>query len=561
MTASPEEQEFALDRAINGLRQDYPIRSASTAVWGWQKPTLIALLVLTVGMAAWQPMRTAILLIGLCTVGYVLTMIDRVLIFKEGLDSRAIVVSDEKARAVPDSELPRYTILVPAYNEPEVVGQLIGAMQALDYPPDKLQVLLLLEADDRVTIDAAQGYTDSDIITIVLVPPAEPRTKPKACNYGLHFATGDIITIFDAEDSPEPLQLRRVAVAFRELPDDIACIQAKLVYHNGRQNLLTAWFTAEYGLWFGYLLPGLMRSSSPIPLGGTSNHLRSDVVDKIGAWDPFNVTEDADLGLRIAASGYFTAVVESQTLEEANSDPINWVRQRSRWYKGYLHTWLVHIRQPLELYRTLGPRAFLRFNLVLAGTPIVAVLNLVFWLITILWFLGQPEVVDACLIAIFTGQHLLLEGVPGVGKTLLVRTLARQNLIADDQDGPMSVVLELTQLPQHDRVAEGEIGARRVDAELDPKRSSGRPGLGEAAGEPVGGQHLGARRLLARLTDDQRSGRVDERGVSITGEVSYRAGALAAASASVAAGPPDVTYLPPRRGGHRAAWRGHHAGR
>lgn len=395
MTTSAEEQDFALDRAINGLRQDHPMQSASTAVWGWQKPALIALLVLTVGMAAWQPMRTAIVLIGVCTVGYVLTMADRVLIFKQGLDSRPLVVSDEKARAVPDSELPRYTILVPAYNEPEVVGQLIGAMRALEYPPDKLQVLLLLEADDQVTIDAAREFTDSEVITIVLVPPAEPRTKPKACNYGLHFATGDIITIYDAEDSPEPLQLRRVAVAFRELPDDIACIQAKLVYHNGRQNMLTAWFTAEYGLWFGYLLPGMMRSSSPIPLGGTSNHLRSDVVDKIGAWDPFNVTEDADLGLRIAASGYFTAVIESQTLEEANSDPINWVRQRSRWYKGYLHTWLVHIREPLKLYRTLGPRAFLRFNLVLAGTPIVAVLNLVFWLITILWFLGQPAAVGA----------------------------------------------------------------------------------------------------------------------------------------------------------------------
>ena len=395
MTARTEEQDYALDRAINGLRQDHPMQSASTAVWGWQKPALIVLLVLTVGMAAWQPMRTAIVLIGVCTVGYVLTMADRVLIFKQGLDSRPLVVSDEKARAVPDSELPRYTILVPAYNEPEVVGQLIGAMRALEYPPDKLQVLLLLEADDQVTIDAARDFADSEVITIVLVPPAEPRTKPKACNYGLHFATGDIITIYDAEDSPEPLQLRRVAVAFRELPDDIACVQAKLVYHNGRQNMLTAWFTAEYGLWFGYLLPGMMRSSSPIPLGGTSNHLRSDVVDKIGAWDPFNVTEDADLGLRIAASGYFTAVIESQTLEEANSDPINWVRQRSRWYKGYLHTWLVHIREPLKLYRTLGPRAFLRFNLVLAGTPIVAVLNLVFWLITILWFLGQPAAVGA----------------------------------------------------------------------------------------------------------------------------------------------------------------------
>ena len=135
-------------------------------------------------------------------------------------------------------------------------------------------MLLLLEADDQVTIDAAKACGESDVITILLVPPAEPRTKPKACNYGLHFATGDVVTIFDAEDLPEPLQLRRVVAAFRDLPDDVACVQAKLVYHNGHQNLLTAWFTAEYGLWFGYLLPGMMASSSPIPLGGTSNHLR-----------------------------------------------------------------------------------------------------------------------------------------------------------------------------------------------------------------------------------------------------------------------------------------------
>ena len=101
-------------------------------------------------------------------------------------------------------------------------------------------------------------------------------------------------------------------------------------------------------------------------------------------WDPFNVTEDADLGLRIDASGYHTAVIDSATLEEANSDPINWIRQRSRWYKGYLQTWLVHIRQPVKLFRTLGLRSFIRFNLVLAGTPIIAVLNLLFWFITVL---------------------------------------------------------------------------------------------------------------------------------------------------------------------------------
>jgi glycosyltransferase XagB len=186
-----------------------------------------------------------------------------------------------------------------------------------------------------------------------------------------------------------------VAVAFDRLPDDVACVQAKLAYHNGHQNLLTAWFTAEYGLWFGYLLPGLMRTGSPIPLGGTSNHLLHPVLDKIGAWDPYNVTEDADLGLRISASGYRTAIIDSQTLEEANSDPINWIRQRSRWYKGYLQTWLVHMRRPLELMRTIGWRSFMRFNLVLAGTPMIAVLNLAFWLITVLWFLGQPGVIGA----------------------------------------------------------------------------------------------------------------------------------------------------------------------
>ena len=284
---------------------------------------------------------------------------------------------------------------MPAYNEPEVVGDLIGAMAALEYPADKLQVLLLLEADDDVTIAAAKACGESDAITILLVPPADPRTKPKACNYGLYFATGDIVTIFDAEDLPEPLQLRRVVAAFRELPDDIACVQAKLDYHNGHQNILTGWFTAEYGLWFGYLLAGHDEQHVTNPVG---RHVESSAPRRARPdrrWDPFNVTEDADLGLRIAASGYHTAVIDSATLEEANSDPINWIRQRSRWYKGYLQTWLVHIRRPVKLFRTLGPRSFLRFNLVLAGTPIIAVLNLVFWLITLLWFLGQPAVVGA----------------------------------------------------------------------------------------------------------------------------------------------------------------------
>jgi cellulose synthase/poly-beta-1,6-N-acetylglucosamine synthase-like glycosyltransferase len=394
-TLTDAESEHALSRAINGLRDDDPLRSASVPVMGWQKSFLAVVLIAVAALAIWRPNQTAVGLIGVCTFGYVCTMADRVLIFRRGLAARPIGVTDEQARAIPDDELPPYTILVPAYNEPEVVDDLIGALAGLEYPADKLQVLLLLEADDDVTIEAAKRCKESDAVSILLVPPAEPRTKPKACNYGLHFATGDIVTIYDAEDLPEPLQLRRVVAAFAALPDEVACVQAKLAYHNGQQNLLTGWFTAEYGLWFGYLLPGMMGTGTPIPLGGTSNHLRRSVLDEIGSWDPHNVTEDADLGLRIAASGYRTAVLDSQTLEEANSDPINWVRQRSRWYKGYLQTWLVHIRRPVALLRTLGPRSFIRFNLVLAGTPIIAVLNLLFWLITVLWFLGQPAAIGA----------------------------------------------------------------------------------------------------------------------------------------------------------------------
>jgi glycosyltransferase XagB len=395
LAVTDAERAEALNRAIEGLRTDDPTYSASVALMGWQRPAFAALVAAVIGCAIWQSRGTGIALVAVCTLGYLLTLFDRVLIFRRGLASRPITIADEVARAIPDDQLPPYTILVPAYNEPEVVGNLISAVAALEYPIDRLQVLLLLEADDAATIAAARAVTGSDAITIVLVPAAEPRTKPKACNYGLQFASGDVVTIYDAEDRPEPLQLRRVVAALRELPDNVACVQAKLAYHNQRQNLLTAWFTAEYALWFGYMLPGLMASNSPIPLGGTSNHLRREVLRRIGAWDPFNVTEDADLGLRLAGHGYRTAVIDSVTLEEANSDLVNWIRQRSRWYKGYLQTWLVHMRRPVRLLRSLGFRGFLRYNLVWAGTPIIALLNLLFWFITVLWFLGHPDAVGA----------------------------------------------------------------------------------------------------------------------------------------------------------------------
>lgn len=390
-TASAEFRERALHDAVHGLRERDPDASASVAFVPWQRNLLVVSVALILVCLVVAPWGTLTWVTGICTIAYVVTLADRLVLFRKGLAADAIIrVDDEQARAVPDADLPPYTVLVPAYHEPEVIGQLIGSLANLDYPREKLQILLLLEEDDDVTIDAAEAAGVGEFVTVVKVPAAQPRTKPKACNYGLHFATGEIITIYDAEDLPEPLQLRRVAATFAMLDDRVACVQAKLAYHNGLQNLLTGWFTVEYGVWFSYLLPGLMRLKAPIPLGGTSNHLRRAVLDDIGAWDPFNVTEDSDLGVRIAAHGYTTAVLESTTIEEANSDPINWMRQRSRWYKGYLQTWLVHTRHPVRLWRQIGPWAFVRFTLLLAGTPLIACLNMLFWFVTIAWLLGQP---------------------------------------------------------------------------------------------------------------------------------------------------------------------------
>ncbi|MGI5218336.1 glycosyltransferase [Nocardia sp. CA-290969] len=385
----------ALHDAVHGLRERRPELSAAQVVVPWQRSVLIVLLALLAVGAVLARTPTLIAITVVCTGAYVWTLADRLVLFFRGLDGRSIItVSDADAEAVDDDALPAYTILVPAFHEPEVIGTVIENLAAFRYPAGKLQILLLLEADDDATIAAARAVDAPATLHIVEVPPAEPRTKPKACNFGLHFATGDLVTIYDAEDRPDPLQLRRAAVAFDRLPADTACVQARLAFHNGGQNLLTAWFTADYALWFGFILPGLVRGNAPIPLGGTSNHLRRDVLAEIGAWDPFNVTEDADLGVRIAGSGYRTAVLDSVTWEEANSDPVNWIRQRSRWYKGYLQTWLVHMRRPRRLWRTLGPIGFARFTTLLAGTPLIACLNMLFWLITLAWLLGQPSAVQ-----------------------------------------------------------------------------------------------------------------------------------------------------------------------
>ncbi len=186
-------------------------------------------------------------------------------------------------------------------------------------------------------------------------------------------------------------QLKKVFVAFSKTPANVACIQAKLNYYNSRQNILTQWFTVEYSMWFDLLLPGLDADHAPIPLGGTSNHFRTYSLVEAGAWDPYNVTEDADLGIRLFKRGYRTRIVDSTTYEEANSQYSNWIRQRSRWLKGYMQTWLVHMRHPIRLIKEIGFNNFMSFQFIVGGTFFTALMNPFYWAMTLLWFLAQPE--------------------------------------------------------------------------------------------------------------------------------------------------------------------------
>lgn len=385
-----------LDRSLVGLRQAAPEMSAHTVLSRRQNLGLIVAGGLVVAAAVVNPMLTLQVLVALGTLMYSATLIYRLLLVRRGLrGSHLVRVTDQEARAVPDHQLPVYSVLVPAYREPEVISKIVAAISALEYPADKLDVRLLLEADDQDTIDAARTSVVDTPITIVLVPPAEPRTKPKACNFGLQAATGDLVTIFDAEDRPEPLQLRRAVVALDRLGEDFACVQARLGYFNARQNMVTRWFTIEYGTWFRFLLPGLVSVGAPIPLGGTSNHFRAPLLRALQAWDPYNVTEDADLGIRLARLGYSVGVLDSITDEEANSDFVNWVKQRSRWYKGYLQTWLVHMRRPVVVHRELGWRGALGLHLFVLGTPLTALINPLFWALAVVWFAQKPAGVAA----------------------------------------------------------------------------------------------------------------------------------------------------------------------
>lgn len=383
------------DASIYGL---YFRDQAESAFTVFTLPQYLAFAVIVLGLVAalWaEPLRTLLLLNIPITLFFLAVVVFRTWVGVSGAGAEtAISFTEEEVRGIDTRTLPTYTILVPVYQERRVIGRLLASLAALDYPRDKLDIIILFEENDPETLAAAKAAAPGANVRFLIVPAGDPQTKPKACNVGLLYAQGEHLVVYDAEDRPDPDQLRKAVLAFRHGPPRLACVQAALNYYNWNENFLTRMFTLEYSFWFDYLLPGLDRLRLPIPLGGTSNHFRTDVLRELGGWDPFNVTEDADLGIRAAMHGYRVGIINSTTFEEANKHVGNWIRQRSRWIKGYMQTALVFSRDPVGLVRRAGVRQTLGFVLLVAGTPLIFLFQPVAIALTAGWLLTRTQMLE-----------------------------------------------------------------------------------------------------------------------------------------------------------------------
>jgi cellulose synthase/poly-beta-1,6-N-acetylglucosamine synthase-like glycosyltransferase len=292
-----------------------------------------------------------------------------------------IGVGDGAIRLADARKLPRVSLLVPLYQEARVARGLLEGLRALDYPPALLDIKLVLEEHDVVTRAALEEAPLPPTMEIVSVPADAMRTKPRAMNYALPLCRGEIVGVYDAEDRPDPGQIRAVVARFAEAPAEVACLQGYLDIDNTDRGWLARCFTLEYAIWFRVILLGVQRLRIPIPLGGTTVFFRRAQLERMGGWDAHNVTEDADLGMRLARFGLRCEMLSTVTMEEATLSVPAWIRQRSRWLKGYAVTWASHMRDPVQLWRDLGPRGFLGFQVLFLGALTSYLAIPLFWVL------------------------------------------------------------------------------------------------------------------------------------------------------------------------------------
>ena len=393
--------------ALNELVDRQPEESAYRILVPWQKGAILILVALMALLIAFNPYFGTFLIFTAINITYFLMNPVKFYISIQGLTGtkQIIYITDEDIKALSDEELPIYTLLVPLFHEQEMLPHILSNIAKMDYPRDKLDVKILMEEEDEETLGKARklglfGNIEEVIAPMsleeyrkflsifhpVVVPYAELKTKPRACNYGLKRARGEYVVIYDAEDLPDRDQLKKVAIAFKRLGPEYACVQCLLNFYNPRRNILTRWFSIEYSYYYDYYIQGLDKIDAPIPLGGTSNHFRMKTLRELGAWDPFNVTEDADLGMRIARKKYKTGVLNSHTYEEAVTSVRSWIKQRSRWVKGFVITWFVTMRHPIRVFQDIGLKNFLIFQTGFGGNFYLPLMNLFLWLVFLAGF-------------------------------------------------------------------------------------------------------------------------------------------------------------------------------
>lgn len=323
------------------------------------------------------------------------------------------------------ARLPTVSIMVALYHEADIAARLVARLDRLDYPRALLDVLLVVEADDHLTRAALARAGLPGWMRVVPVPAGPIRTKPRALNHALDFCRGSLVGVYDAEDAPEPDQLQKMVAHFHARGPEVACLQGRLDYYNPRVNWLSRCFTVEYAAWFRLFLPGIAGLGLAVPLGGTTLFFRREALEKLGRWDACNVTEDADLGIRLARHGYVTELLDSTTFEEANCRARPWIKQRSRWIKGFMMTWLTHMRDPARLWRELGARRFLGVQLLLLGSVLQALTApflWAFWLVP----LGVGHPVEALLgPAAFRALWVTFFAVEGLTITFAIAGLRR----------------------------------------------------------------------------------------------------------------------------------------
>ncbi|GLS86441.1 glycosyl transferase [Cypionkella aquatica] len=277
------------------------------------------------------------------------------------------------------AHLPIVSVMVALYRESNIATQLTARLDRLIYPRELLDILLVVEAEDQMTRDALGSADLPGWMRVIVVPDGSVKTKPRALNYALDHCRGAIVGIYDAEDAPEPDQLQKVVDRFHQRGPEVVCLQGQLEYYNPRSNWLARCFTIEYASWFRMFLPGIERMGLAIPLGGTTLFFRRSALEELGGWDAQNVTEDADLGLRLFRHGYRTELIDTTTFEEANCRSFPWVKQRSRWIKGYMMTWITHMRDPRLLWQQLGARCFIGFQVQFLGSILQTLLAPLLW--------------------------------------------------------------------------------------------------------------------------------------------------------------------------------------